>query len=593
MLGKEIVRENELCLTTLGLSDILAECERVDLGRAIPTHSSLSALTATGISSDGFDWLLPITLQEELLSFAEKLSSQNGQLTLSSLVRQTCPQLLGGKSSLKQRISVERCGLKWAQQLVTKHHYLHRPIHPRSLPFAYSISLDDEIVGTIIMATPHFTKKKGLFGYDGLPTKWQVLQIARLWIDPKYQHPQSNGHASNIASCAIAKVLKRVNDDWLEHHPPKYLDQPFNIELVISYADTSVGHQGTIYRAANFQRWGETTNNRPRHGLSKGSKEPKILYIYRFKQKSKSSIKNSKVLLGGDKNSPIQEDKKRPSPSQEISIPCLIKQPKQPELKGVIKQDLGDRFVVYIPSDDSTVTVSKLLVYPDFPESKSSGQIEKNPSQKLHPSKNNPRKRCDPADSQSAKERAPRNRRKKGEGNGSIHYRTVTKNGKEYTDAYYHYVENGQKKTKYIPKTLLNKVQEAESSKLPVSDILFLLGGDKKNPRKSSNTSLTSVDEKLNDSCVEQDNLNPRKSIPPSTRKRKQGCGTGYIECKPIQRSGKEYQQYWYHYEEWRQGDRLTKKSRYIPKRLLARIEKLEAEKVAVRKILEVLGVKR
>lgn len=26
--------------------------------------------------------------------------------------------------------------------------------------------------------------------------------------------------------------------------------------------------------------------------------------------------------------------------------------------------------------------------------------------------------------------------------------------------------------------------------------------------------------------------------------------------CKPIKRSGKEYQQCWYHYEEWRNGDR-------------------------------------
>ena len=114
--------------------------------------------------------------------------------------------LLGGKRNLKQRISVERCELKWAQQLVTKHHYLHRPIHPLSIPFAYSISLDDVVVGTIIMVTPHFTKKKGLFGYEGLPTKWQVLQIARLWIDPKYQVKQDNGHASNIASCAIATL---------------------------------------------------------------------------------------------------------------------------------------------------------------------------------------------------------------------------------------------------------------------------------------------------------------------------------------------------------------------------------------------------
>ncbi|MEO0012098.1 MAG: hypothetical protein RLZZ535_487 [Cyanobacteriota bacterium] len=37
-------------------------------------------------------------------------------------------------------------------------------------------------------------------------------------------------------------------------------------------------------------------------------------------------------------------------------------------------------------------------------------------------------------------------------------------------------------------------------------------------------------------------------------------------------------------------SDRLTKKSRYIPKPLLARVEKLEAEKAPVREILEVLG---
>jgi cellulose biosynthesis protein BcsQ len=40
------------------------------------------------------------------------------------------------------------------------------------------------------------------------------------------------------------------------------------------------------------------------------------------------------------------------------------------------------------------------------------------------------------------------------------------------------------------------------------------------------------------------------------------------------------------------QSDRLIKKSRYIPRRLLSRVEKLEAEKAPVKEILEVLGVK-
>ncbi len=274
---------------------------------------------------------------------------------------------------------------------------------------------------------------------------------------------------------------------------------------------------------------------------------------------------------------PLPQDRHRSLLEEfSISIPCLVKQPDRPELRGVIQKDLGDRFLVNI--GDEAITVSKLFVYPDF--SKSVGQIEKNPRKKLHPSTNNPRK----------------TRRKKGQGNGSIYYRTVTKNGLEYREAYYHYVENGKKRTKYIPKKLQELVQEAESQKLPVSDILVLLGGDKKNPRKSSDTLSTEVNEKLNDSCVEQvletDEKNPRKITPPSTKRRKQGYGAGYIECKPIKRSGKEYKQYWYHWEVWRSGARLTKKSRYIPKRLLAKVEKLEVEKVAVREILEVLGVK-
>jgi hypothetical protein len=256
-----------------------------------------------------------------------------------------------------------------------------------------------------------------------------------------------------------------------------------------------------------------------------------------------------------------------------ISIPCLIKQPKQPEVKGVIQKDLGDRFVVYILDSDSTVTVSKLFVYPDF--SSSVGQLGKNPRKKnLTPSKENPRKN---------------RRRKNGQGNGSIYYRTVTKNGRQYQEAYYHYVENGKKRTKYIPRKLLDRVSEAESRSLPVADILILLGGDEKNPRKSFSTLSTLCDEqpKTNE-VLETDRNNPRKTTPPST-KRKQGDGTGYIECKPIKRSGKEYKQYWYHYEIWREGDRLSKKSKYIPKTMLNRIEQMNSEKAPVEEILKVL----
>ncbi len=170
----------------------------------------------------------------------------------------------------------------------------------------------------------------------------------------------------------------------------------------------------------------------------------------------------------------------------------------------------------------------------------------------------------------------------------------VTKNGRQYQEAYYHYIENGKKRTKYIPKKLLDRVKEAESRKKPVADILVLLVGKDKNPRKSSDTlrdgdrSSDSGSEKVMKTSV----ISPRKTIPTSKKRRQKGYGSGWIQCKPIKRSGKEYKQYWYCYEEWSEGVRLLKKSRYIPKRLVQKVEKINGEKVAIKKILEVLGVK-
>jgi rubrerythrin len=72
-------------------------------------------------------------------------------------------------------------------------------------------------------------------------------------------------------------------------------------------------------------------------------------------------------------------------------------------------------------------------------------------------------------------------RRCKGDGSGCIYWRTVTKKGKEYQEAYYQYEfwNNGNaviKSTKYIPKRLLTTIQELESQKAPVREILKLLG---------------------------------------------------------------------------------------------------------------------
>jgi hypothetical protein len=297
----------------------------------------------------------------------------------------------------------------------------------------------------------------------------------------------------------------------------------------------------------------------------------------------------STQLLGGENNSPLSTEssssyaKRYPlGVSKEISIPCLVKQPGKPEVRGVIKEDKGgaaalaerDRFLVDV--DGEEVSISKLFVYPDF--SQSVGQIEKNPSKISTPSKT---------------------RRRKGEGNGSIHWRTVIRNGKEYRQAYYHWVEDGKKRTKYIPKKLLDRVCEAESLRQPLADILILLGGKNINPSKSSDTLFDKYSEAetvgFPDHVPRRDDsesdleINPSKVTPPSKNRRSKGKGSGWIECKPIKRGGKEYQQYWYHWEEWSKGDRITKKSKYISQTQRSLVEKMNNEKVPVEEILRVL----
>ncbi|MEO1432933.1 MAG: hypothetical protein AAFV71_28485 [Cyanobacteria bacterium J06633_8] len=76
-----------------------------------------------------------------------------------------------------------------------------------------------------------------------------------------------------------------------------------------------------------------------------------------------------------------------------------------------------------------------------------------------------------------------------------------------------------------------------------------------------------------------------------SPSKRRKGDGSGSIHWRTITRGGKDYQQAYYHYEFWKDGDRLTKSSKYIPKRLLSQVQRLEAEKAPVREILQLLGI--
>ena len=77
-------------------------------------------------------------------------------------------------------------------------------------------------------------------------------------------------------------------------------------------------------------------------------------------------------------------------------------------------------------------------------------------------------------------------------------------------------------------------------------------------------------------------------------KRRAKGKGTGFIEERVVKRGDKQYKQYWFHWQKTERGKgRVLARSKYIPKRLVARIIEKNHQKLPVREILRSLGVKK
>ena len=87
--------------------------------------------------------------------------------------------------------------------------------------------------------------------------------------------------------------------------------------------------------------------------------------------------------------------------------------------------------------------------------------------------------------------------------------------------------------------------------------------------------------------CKTDDDISPSKNS-----RRKKGMGSGYINWRVTKKNGKNYKQTWFHYELWDKG-RQVKSCVYIPKKMRSQIQKMNAEKIPVEDILEVLRNRR
>src|SRR6266849_9171555 len=150
-----------------------------------------------------------------------------------------------------------KAGLKWCNEQVSLHHYLHSPVDPRCSPVAYHIRYGDEPTGCLIFGRPESTKCNGWYGSVSdvatgacRITRWQVLNLARVWLHPDLQYGGRH-YVKNAASWCVSQSLRRVVFDYLMERAVVWMEEPYEIREVLSYCDKRV-HTGALYRACNL-----------------------------------------------------------------------------------------------------------------------------------------------------------------------------------------------------------------------------------------------------------------------------------------------------------------------------------------------------
>lgn len=123
-----------------------------------------------------------------------------------------------------------------AQEMVVANHYLHRKA---SCMYAFGMyellggygkgllsrAVVDKLVGVIIYGAP--ASQPLCKGICGIEERNNVIELARLWVDDCV--------GRNAESWLVANTLKKIPQ-----------------EIIVSFADSGVGHTGIIYQASNF-----------------------------------------------------------------------------------------------------------------------------------------------------------------------------------------------------------------------------------------------------------------------------------------------------------------------------------------------------
>jgi hypothetical protein len=146
-----------------------------------------------------------------------------------------------------QLVPLDKTGIAWAQTKVLRWHYLHQRAHPMSCVEGYAVQVAGiGRVGCLLVGRPQAQRCYPWYGSvadvatgKAEVTRWQVLNLARVWLHPEVQgrgawvmrrylpgfEDRHGVWRSALASTALRLLVERVGYEYLLARPPCFLDE--------------------------------------------------------------------------------------------------------------------------------------------------------------------------------------------------------------------------------------------------------------------------------------------------------------------------------------------------------------------------------
>ena len=164
---------------------------------------------------------------------------------------------------------VKQVTVQFARPYIATYHY--SKTMPDSTKYVYAGYYEDKLAGIIC-----YGMGTGINQYKYVvPSiqKGQYIELTRLW--------SADCMPKNTESKLIAESIKML---------------PEEIKLIISFADDSKGHKGTIYQATNFHYLGINKGGKMMVTEDGIEKHPRLLGIYKMRHEELKNYSNTELM---------------------------------------------------------------------------------------------------------------------------------------------------------------------------------------------------------------------------------------------------------------------------------------------------------